>query len=78
MKRFYCETCKKVKRVRSLPPGTADNLSVITDPTKRLGNCRFHDTTSRATAQDRSRHVTGLGSTRKISASSAKTKSKKG
>lgn len=42
MKRFYCTICKKIKRVRNLPPTiktpNADN------PTDRIGQCSYHPT----------------------------------
>lgn len=40
MKRFFCSTCKKVKRVQKMPP------SVVTPAAEnvldRIGQCSFH------------------------------------
>ncbi len=73
MKRFFCLTCNQQRRVRRLPhlktPATLANLAT--------GYCRWHDrNVSRTDLMDRSKVVAGLGSTRKISASSQKSKSK--
>jgi hypothetical protein len=80
MIRFFCTTCKKQKRVRRLPPTVRPILDLsdkITGYTP--GECRWHSErgVSRARSNDRGRVVAGLGSTRKTSASSAKSKSKK-
>lgn len=39
MKRFYCTTCQKVKRVRVLP---AISNPLAEDVKKRTGRCRWH------------------------------------
>lgn len=75
MIRFYCTECKKVKRVRRLPK-TVEKLD---DGTYSSGICRFHvDTGNRATLNSRTRVLAHLGSTSKMSATAAKSKSKKG
>lgn len=75
MKRFFCTICKKVKHVRVLPSGVdlhQENIKL------RTGECRFHTAnTSRKTVISRVRKVAGLGSTRKTTASKAKSQSKK-
>jgi hypothetical protein len=76
MKRFFCTLCKRVRRVRVMPddvvPTAAD---VVSD---RRGTCRHHarGDASRAQVNHRGRVVARLGSTRKMSSSSAKSKSK--
>jgi hypothetical protein len=84
MKRFYCTICKKVKYVRVLPPGSEPIEGMNNEApseTNRTGVCRWHnrgDGKSRAAVNSRTRVVAHWGSTRKMSASSAKSKSKKG
>lgn len=76
MKRFFCTTCNSIRRVRSLPSNVSDSYSAAVED--RRGTCNYHRGGSRAKANDRVRHVHGLGSTRRTSASSAKSKSKRG
>lgn len=40
MKRFFCTTCKKVKRVRKHPTRTINRFSE--KPEDRLGTCNRH------------------------------------
>ena len=40
MKRFFCVTCKSVKRVRTLPLEINDIYSNI--PSDRIGRCDWH------------------------------------
>lgn len=77
MKRFYCTVCKRIRRVRQLPPGVEKNINNA----YTTGECRWHGEAlagkaTRAQVNHRGRIVAGLGSTRKMSASSAKSKSK--
>lgn len=88
MKRFWCTTCCGFKRVRQLPDNVQTQFDADSGMTvasgrvaDRKGTCDFHargDGMSRAAAMSRKRVISGIGSTRKMSASSAKTKSKKG
>lgn len=77
MKRFLCRICKKYIRVRVLPPDVDQTLINRVKPGSPVpeGTCRWHDT-----EQPRSKQHIGyhLGSTRRVSAASAKSKSKKG
>lgn len=71
MRRFFCTECKKVKRVRRMPSSVATpEADAVTD---RIGQCSFHTET---VSRGKVRIVARLGSTRKLSASSQKTKSK--
>ncbi len=81
MKRFFCLTCKRQKRVRRLPSDVHPVLDAQLNVTGYTpGNCRWHSATGQTRAQvnDRQHVHAGLGSTRKMSASAAKSKSKKG
>jgi hypothetical protein len=70
MKRFLCSQCQRVVRVRQLPPVTEGKPFPI-------GVCRHHGVNgSRARVMSRVQIVAGFGSTRKISATSQKSKSK--
>jgi hypothetical protein len=40
MKRFYCKVCKKIKRVRHIPPNTVTPQAF--KPTDRIGVCDHH------------------------------------
>ncbi|MCR4301821.1 MAG: hypothetical protein NUV51_09445 [Sulfuricaulis sp.] len=79
MKRFYCETCGKVKRVRVMPDSVVSNMREKAEPGHQMiGRCRWHDESGgRARIHGRVRSIADLGSTRKISASAAKSRSKK-
>ena len=40
MKRFYCTVCKRVKRVRRIPPSVlTPNAEIVTE---RTGECAYH------------------------------------
>ena len=82
MKRFFCETCQKVKRVRVLPDDASENLNAAAKPGHRMiGTCRWHaadERRPRKVLNSRQHRGAKLGSTRKMSASAAKSKSKKG
>jgi len=80
MKRYYCGTCQRVVRCRRLPDGAVENLNERAAPGHALlATCRHHEEGApRSQVNDR-RHVhASFGSTRKLSASSARSKSKKG
>lgn len=81
MKRFFCTICNKVRRTRRLPDDVAPIITNGRVEGYGQGTCRWHTEstgqTTRAQSMDRVRIVAGLGSTRKTSASSAKSKSKK-
>lgn len=44
MKRFYCLTCKRIRRVRKLPTYTVVSEKL----TERIGNCDAHSSVSRS------------------------------
>ncbi len=82
IKRFYCTICKRVRRARVLPQSVISHVEGGREigPQDRVGQCRWHgrgDGMSRAAVTSRVRVVKHLGSTRKTSASAAKSKSKK-
>jgi hypothetical protein len=72
MFRFFCSTCNAVKRVHSRPRNV---LEEVTKPSERIGCCNWHGA-NRAIAMNRVRFTKHIGSTRKLSSSSQKTKSK--
>ena len=81
MLRFYCTDCKRNKRVARRP----DNVHEITDSDNKIvgytqGTCNSHarGEESRKRINDRGRVLAHLGNTSKMSASAAKSKSKKG
>lgn len=52
MKRFFCEQCQQVKRVRQLPPDVHDNPDPNPPPGfKLLGRCCWHDASGPTRAQ---------------------------
>lgn len=71
MHRFYCQICERVKRTHSRPSIIVEHV----DPAKRLGQCVWHGA-NRAVATSRVRFTKHIGSTRKLSASTQKSKSK--
>lgn len=79
MKRFWCKTCQRTKRVRRLP----DDVVPLTDGNKIVGysegTCDYHDrgVQTRAQVMGRVRVLSHIVNRKKISASSAKSKSKK-
>ena len=76
MRRFYCSVCQKIRHVRVMP---ANVITPESDkPTERIGLCRWHGrTVTRDKINSRVHVGKHLGSTRRTSASSAKSKSKK-
>jgi hypothetical protein len=85
MKRFFCTTCTRIKRVRVLPSdvklqidASGSGLVPIGVLQNRTGTCRWHDHIGeRRGIMGRARVLSHLGNTSKMSASSAKAKSKK-
>lgn len=77
MKRFFCTTCDAIRHVRVLPNDVINPLG--DKPRERIGNCRWHTAKQgeRRRLMSRVKITLGLGSTRRTSASSAKSKSKK-
>lgn len=76
MRRFYCTICKKQKRIRRFPSNCPTENIKVED---RLGTCRFHgrgDGVSRSSINSHKKVGAHLGSTRKLAASSARSKSK--
>jgi len=79
MKRYFCEKCLRVVRCHRLPDNVTENHNGAAQPGHQLiGICRHHtESGTRHQINHRGRVLAHLGSTRKISASSAKAKSKK-
>jgi hypothetical protein len=49
MTRFYCTTCRKMKRVRHLPAEIRN--ADAANPRQRLGKCDWHHVTPKAPAK---------------------------
>lgn len=71
MHRFFCSVCNRVKRTHSRPSIIVEHVK----PAERIGRCNWHGG-NRVQAQDRVKHVAGIGNTRKLSATTQKSKSK--
>jgi len=79
MKRFWCSVCDKIRHVRIMPGNVIEPSS--DKPEERIGTCQWHDrpvNVSRDKINSRVHIGAHLGSTRRHSASAAKSKSKKG
>lgn len=84
MKRFWCNTCGRVKRVRRLPKNvvpntvlTLDNVEVVESYSD--GDCDRHSRPSNVFNRQvfgRVKVLSGIGKTKHVSASSARSKSK--
>jgi hypothetical protein len=80
MKRFYCLTCRKIRYVRTLPKSVINVTDK--DPMNRHGVCRWHtDQESGMIHQEsmkRKRVHRPYTGKKRLSATAAKSKSKKG